>query len=94
MYENLPSDWVTFFVIVGIITVIGIVPIIGALVYYDLKKRITIFFKNKRRQNTNKCCQICGAYTPYYRDRYGTKWFVVDYCPRCGHNMQNERRNQ
>lgn len=38
MYENLPSDWVTFFVIVGITTVIGIAPIIGALVYYDLKK--------------------------------------------------------
>ncbi len=91
MYEILPSDWATLFSVIGIMATVGFVTIIGAFVYFDLKERVLKFINIKYRQNTDNCCPKCGAYTPYFKTKNGTKWRCIDYCPSCGYNMLDER---
>lgn len=91
MYNGISPDWVYFFVVVGLATCSVVVVAIAIYLYYWLKEKVKNMIKVSRRENMNNCCQKCGAYAPYYKDKYDTKWRSINYCPRCGHDMQDER---
>lgn len=91
MYDGIPSDMVGCFFLIGLITCLGVIAIIAIFLYYGVKEKISTAIKNARRQNLNNCCQKCGTYTPFYKDKYGTKWHSINFCPRCGHDMWDER---
>ena len=93
VYNNVPSDMMGCFFLIGLITCLGAIVIIAIFLYYGLKEKVKKIVKNARRQNLNNCCQKCGTYAPYYKDKYGTKWRHINFCPRCGHSMWDERSN-
>lgn len=95
VYDNIPSDMVGCFFLIGLITCLIIclvaIAIIAIFLYYGVKEKVKKIVKTARRQNLNNCCQKCGTYTPFYKDKYGTKWCRINFCPRCGHDMWGER---
>lgn len=85
---DMPTEALDFFVLIGMTVVAVILSFCGVMLCSVVSWVIGEVLDYKK---IGTRCPKCGAYVRWYKDRRGIKRYYINYCPKCGHDMWEER---